>query len=67
MAIKTFDDDPIQAFVKVQTHLIVLNTQFHEEKIFNFSKLSKVTSFTLHAIKFPLTYINNALIPNILV
>ena len=63
-AILATDKDPIQAAQKIQNHLTVLNTWFHDWKILvNPSKSSQIT-FTLRSLECPATFIGNAQIPS---
>jgi len=62
-AILATDKDHIQASQKIQNHLTVLNTWFHDWKIkVNPSKSTQIT-FTLRSLECPATYIGNAQIP----
>jgi len=63
-AILAIDKDPIQAAQKIQNHLTVLNTGFHDWKIqVNPSKFSQIT-FTLRSLECPPTFIGKSQIPS---
>jgi len=62
--ILAIDKDPIQAAKKIQYHLTMLNTWFHDLKIeVNPPKSSQIT-FTLRSLESPATFIGDTQIPS---